>query len=209
MEDLEKIRRAYLDFVASQQHRPSSVYDFMKNLELSEKDFYQHFSSFLQLESQIWATIFEETCQKISSEQVYENYSVREKILGLYFTLLEELKNYRTFAGFSLNSQKNTWSNSFAVLDLLKDKFDMWVSDLLAEGIQNGEIEDRTFLSERYIKVLWWQMVFILKFWLKDHSPNFEKTDAAVEKSVHLALDMLGKNVADTAFDFMKFLFQK
>ena len=51
-------------------------------------------------------------------------------------------------------------------------------------------------------------LLFILKFWSNDESPNFEKTDAAIEKSVTLAFDLIGKGILDNALDFGKFLYQ-
>jgi ubiquinone biosynthesis protein COQ9 len=47
-----------------------------------------------------------------------------------------------------------------------------------------------------------------LKFWIDDTSNAFEKTDAAIEKSVNLAMDLMGKSPLDAALDFGKFLFQ-
>jgi hypothetical protein len=51
-------------------------------------------------------------------------------------------------------------------------------------------------------------MGFILLFWKEDDSAGFEKTDAAVEKSVNLAFDLIGKGAVDSAIDFAKFLYQ-
>jgi hypothetical protein len=43
---------------------------------------------------------------------------------------------------------------------------------------------------------------------MDDTSNAFEKTDAAIEKSVNLAMDLMGKSPLDAALDFGKFLFQ-
>ena len=48
----------------------------------------------------------------------------------------------------------------------------------------------------------------MLKFWKDDSSADFEKTDAAVEKSVNLAFDLIGKGAVDSVVDFAKFLYQ-
>ena len=45
-------------------------------------------------------------------------------------------------------------------------------------------------------------------FWKEDNSPGFEKTDAAIEKSVNLAFDLIGKGAVDSAIDFAKFMYQ-
>jgi hypothetical protein len=52
-------------------------------------------------------------------------------------------------------------------------------------------------------------MHFVLMFWVKDESAEFEKTDEAIEKSVNLAFDLMGKGVVDNVFEFGKFLFQQ
>jgi hypothetical protein len=43
---------------------------------------------------------------------------------------------------------------------------------------------------------------------MKDHSKAFEKTDEAIERSINLSFDMLGKSPLDSALEFGKFLFQ-
>jgi hypothetical protein len=41
--------------------------------------------------------------------------------------------------------------------------------------------------------------------WLNDDSDEFSNTDAAIEKSVNLSIDMLEKNTLDSLIDFGKF----
>jgi hypothetical protein len=50
--------------------------------------------------------------------------------------------------------------------------------------------------------------LFILNFWVKDPSQQFEQTDVAIEKAVNTSFDLIGKTPLDTIFDFAKFLFQ-
>ena len=64
-------------------------------------------------------------------------------------------------------------------------------------------------ITDRYDEALWLQVMFVFRFWLKDDSPGFwKKTDAAIEKSVNLAFDLMGKSAVDSFVDFAKFLFQ-
>jgi hypothetical protein len=51
-------------------------------------------------------------------------------------------------------------------------------------------------------------LAFVIHFWLKDDSADFERTDACIEKSVQLTMDFVGRNAVDKLFDFGKFLFQ-
>ncbi len=206
--DTQQIKEQYIHFVLAQNKRPESVYLFMKSIALEEKVFYEHYTTFYDLEAAIWADTLKETIEKIQQEQVYESYSVREKVLALYFTLLESLKSIRTFAVYSFNHPKD-FPIDGGVLKESKNVFHDFISQLVTEGVYTGEITDRAFLTERYPSALWWEAIFIIRFWVNDSSKNFERTDAAVEKSVNLAFDLLGKNIADATFDFVKFLFSK
>ena len=58
------------------------------------------------------------------------------------------------------------------------------------------------------IEALWMQVGFVFRYWVEDRSPRFEKTDAAIEKSVNLAFDLMGKSALDSFLDFAKFLYQ-
>jgi hypothetical protein len=58
------------------------------------------------------------------------------------------------------------------------------------------------------VEGLWIQTLFILQFWANDDSKEFEKTDAAIEKAVNVAYDLMGKSPLDSMFDFAKFIFQ-
>lgn len=80
--------------------------------------------------------------------------------------------------------------------------------ELINEGVSTNEIVNRPYLTDSYHEGLWGQLLFLLHFWMKDDSIGFEKTDAAIEKSVNLSLDLLGKGVVDSMVDFAKFMFQ-
>jgi hypothetical protein len=70
------------------------------------------------------------------------------------------------------------------------------------------EIAGRSKLSDNYDSLFWYQFMFLLDFWRKDGSTDFERTDEAIEKSVNLSFDLIEKNALDSAFDFGKFIFQ-
>ncbi len=204
-----QIIEKYIDFVLTHHQRPESVYRFMKeNIEIEEQHFYQYFASFSELEQVVWDNQLEVCINKMQSEAVYQEYSIREKFLALYYTLIEEMKGKRSFAKYSL-AFYDWWNNDYAVLDRFKKRFKEHTNALINEGIYSGEVAERPFLTERYANVLWWQMLFLLKFWVDDQSKSFESTDAAIEKSVNLMMDALGENIADSTFDFVRFIIQK
>jgi hypothetical protein len=91
--------------------------------------------------------------------------------------------------------------------DFKKD-YETYVESVLNAGKTNGEVAKRPYLDKRYPQIFWFHMAFLLIFWKDDTSAGFEKTDAAIEKSVNLAFDLIGKGAVDSVIDFAKFLYQ-
>ncbi len=137
----------------------------------------------------------------------FKGFSAREKILAFYFTLLEELKSNRSYVLFQLeHSRKFELVPEY--IKGFKAEFETFFDSVLNEGKGKGEVANRPILDKRYPQLFWLHLGFILLFWKQDSSAGFEKTDAAIEKSVNLAFDLIGKGAVDSAIDFAKFLYQ-
>jgi hypothetical protein len=121
--------------------------------------------------------------------------------------LLEELRANRSFVLLQLGHIRRLELVP-GFLKGFKESFEAFFETLLTQGKGNGEVANRPFLDKRYPQLFWLHMGFILNFWKEDDSTGFEKTDAAVEKSVNLAFDLIGKGAVDAAIDFGKFMYQ-
>ncbi|MFM8912730.1 MAG: TetR/AcrR family transcriptional regulator [Flammeovirgaceae bacterium] len=198
---------AYREYVLMEGKRPATVFKFCKELGITESEFYQQYASFDALEKAIWAGYVTQTRQKMEADEAYVAFSAREKILTFYFMLAEQLKSDRSFVLHQLGSIK-TPAVTPVCLKAFKRAFEEWINVVLAEGKSTGEIAKRPYLENQYANVFWFHMMFILQFWAHDESAGFEKTDVAIEKSVTLAFDLIGKGVLDNALDFGKFLYQ-
>ena len=95
------------------------------------------------------------------------------------------------------------------VFSRLKEAFLEYANELIAEGKEIGEIVDRPIIGNRYDEGMWRQLQFVIYFWVKDDSQNFERTDEAIEKAVNLSFDIMGRGPIDAALDFAKFLYQQ
>lgn len=200
----EKIVNAYIDFVLTGQKEPASVYAFAKHLGMEESEFYEHFHQFSDIESSVWQDAIENVISSLKSAPEYSTYTVREKVLGLLYTLMEALKQRRSFYLYSLGNHHLL----FKAPEGLKQPIMTFAQELIQEGLAEKELEDRRFLSERYHEAVWLNTLFILKFWMEDSSRDFVKTDAAIEKSVNLMIELMGKSALDSMLDMGKFLFQ-
>ncbi len=226
METLEKIRKAYTEYVLENGKQPTSVFQFAKKQKLSEAEFYDYYTSFDAIEADVWLAFFADAKRAIEADETYQAYSVREKLLAFYYTWIEMLKAQRSFAVYSYGRLRGMaddpaamspigragvgrrQSRSPQVLMPFKEAFYDFARDLLAEGRESREVEPRPFLTDRYPNALWTQTLFILEFWVRDVSKGFEKTDTAIEKSVNTAFDLIGRSPLDTLFDFAKFAYQ-
>lgn len=200
------ISQSYKEYVLNHGH-PSSVFIFCKEIGISESTFYEHFGSFEGVERSIWLDYISKTKAGLESDQSFEGFTSREKILAFYYGLAEVLKNDRSFVLYQLKGREKQFKIP-TFLKGFKNAFDEWIKSVIVSGVVTGEIARRPQLDERYHILFWAHLMFILQFWLNDDSANFENTDAAIEKSVNLAFDLIGKGVLDNAIDFGKFLFQ-
>jgi AcrR family transcriptional regulator len=197
----------YRAFLLREGKKPSSVFAFCQELGIPEVDFYNHFGSFDAIEKSIWQRYFATTRERLEEDEAFSSFTVREKILTFYFTLVETLKNDRSFVLQQINSWKKPGLPPSCLKDF-RNSFSEWIKGVIAQGIQAGEIPKRPYLDERYHLLFWPHFLFVLEFWSRDDSAGFEKTDAAIEKSVNLAFDLMGKGILDNALDFGKFLYQ-
>jgi len=206
-----KIREAYIDYLLEHGREPATVYQFMKMLNMKERVFYDYYNSFSAIEKDIWKSYFDETMTRIQGESVYNEYSVREKLLAFYYTLIEVLKEHRSYVTYSVDRMKKMGlrASNAGFLQDFKSSFLDYVNDLIAEGKETEEIVDRPLVSSRYDDGLWQQLLFVLRFWADDDSRGFERTDAAIEKAVNLSFDIMSRTALDAAVDFARFLYQK
>ena len=216
------LKESYLDYLLEHGEAPPSVYQFMKRLKMKEATFYEYYNSFTSLERAVWRGFFDQALAQIQGDEVYREYSVREKLLAFYYTWVEVLKNNRSYVTFraqhfglrpaggrAVGDMMPLGRINVAVLSRFKEGFLDFANELIMEGKETEEVVDRPLISKNYDEGLWRQVLFVLNFWVQDDSQNFERTDVAIEKAVNLSFDLMGRSALDSAFDFARFLYQR
>lgn len=203
----QKIENAYIDFVLTEGKKPTSVFAFAKKNKFAEEEFYNHFGSFDAIDASIWTSLFTQTINEIKAQEVWETYSVREKALSFYYSFFELLKSKRSFVSYSM-AQFKKGIRTPSQLKESKEVFEEFSKELINEGLEIGEINERKFVSDKYKDALWLQLAFLLNFWLKDYSAAFEKTDEAIEKGINVTFDLFQRSPIDNLLDYGKFLAQ-
>jgi AcrR family transcriptional regulator len=172
----DRIKQAYLDFVLNEGHPPQSVFKLTQQLGIAEAELYQHYPNFDAIDREIWADFGRQARETAAAEPVWESYGSREKLLAFYYTLLEILKSNRSYALMSLRrSLHRVPSLTPRVLDDFRQDFERFVSDLLADGRVSGEIANRPLVQDGYPRFFWQQALFVLGFFAKDDTVNFER----------------------------------
>jgi len=203
----DKIKKAYKEYVLENGTQPASIFKFVKELKIKEDVFYEEFNSFDAVEQEIWLDLLTTTTETIQAEEVYDEYSAREKLLAFYYTLIEVMKSDRSFILQTAKFEpKPMMMPSF--LKAFKKQFMEFIDEVLLEATETEEVTARPYISDRYRDGIWVQFLFVVRFWVKDESKGFEKTDAAIEKAVNLSFDLMGRGPLDAMVDFAKFLYQ-
>lgn len=197
----------YMEFVLEHEQMPKSVFRFCKAHKIKEEDFYSHFGSFEALQKQIWVTFHHHT-QDLMNKQLEAAASPKEKLLTYYFTLFEILTANRSYCLFVLRDDIKLTSKMNELVGLRKS-IKGFANELIEEG--NSEKVYKIFQHQPNIfsEAVWVQFLFLLRFWLKDTSPAFEKTDVAIEKSVQTAFDLFETKPLESLVDFGKFLWKE
>lgn len=201
------LKTAYIEYLLRNGKQPASVYKFCLDLGVKESHFYNHYGSFEALEKTIWNGFMDQAINSLIADKGFAEFSAREKMLALYFTLAEVLKANRSFILLQLNTFKKPELVPMFLKDF-KNSFEEFAGTILTDAKKKGEIADRPYLNERYPQLFWIHLSFFLIFWKNDDSTGFEKSDAFIEKSVNLAFDLIGKGAFDSTVDFAKFLYQ-
>lgn len=203
-----KIISAYQLHVLEHGKDPASVFKFTRELKMNEADFYAFFNNFTGVKRAVWQSLFSDTLQRLDSQEVYKDYSSREKLLAFFYTWVEELKKNRSYLLALYGGHELPRRSLPEELKGFRADFKEYANGILQEGEASEEIAKRPYINEKYDEALWLQVLFVFRYWIKDQSEGFEKTDEAIEKSVNLAFDLMGKSALDTFVDFAKFLYQ-
>ncbi len=201
-----EIMAAYKDFLLKNGKRPATVYQFTADLNMKEEDFYKHFSSFEAVDKAIWSHFANSTIAAIKADKVYADYGARERVLAFFYTLIEILKKDRSYVTLTFKRSPKPEIVPAHLKDF-KMAFDEFAKEIINDGVSSEEIVQRPVITERYHDGLWLQLLFVISFWLRDTSKNFERTDAAIEKSANLAFELMGRGPLDMIVDFGKFLY--
>lgn len=188
--------------------RPASIYAFAGKIKMEEADFYKHFGSFDALEKAVFKAFFDQSMQLLEQNEEFQNYDAKNKLIAFYYTFFEVLKANRSYVLLVLGSEKNKFQ-MLASLSELKRAFTAYIDGLEIETLQIGQEKIEKIKTRSIRESAWAQLLLTLRFWIEDSSPDFEKTDLFIEKSINTAFALLDANTLSSVFDLGKFLYHE
>ena len=206
--DDEIIISYYMNYVLEKNEVPKNVFLFCKDCKINDAEFYTFFGSLDDLKQEVWKKFMENALLTIAKEQTFENYSDKNKLLTLYFTLFEILTLNRSYVLFSLKEKNEGLKNLISLKKfriIFKDYIETIIENENSEMKQKLAIVTKPIFSEG----AWIQFLFLLRFWIEDTSKSFEKTDILIEKSVNTVVDLLNTKPLESLFDLGKFLWKQ
>lgn len=198
----DQLISAFMTKVLEEETIPGSVFKFCKELNIEEKMFYQHFGGFDALQKHVWVNFFDQTMKVIAKASEYQSFGKREKLLTFYFTFFEMLTVNRSYILFTLKGPQE-----LAQLTLLRKHFHDYIRSIIELSIEGETF--KKYSTKAIEELAWAQLLVILRFWIKDDSPGFEKTDVMIEKTINTTFDVVDHTPIQSVVDYVKFLIKE
>jgi hypothetical protein len=200
----EKITKGYIEFELLNGRAPHSVFELTKKIKIEETVFYQSFGNLEQVQQSIPLNLLKKTLSIMDEDPQYGSFSAREKLLALYFTLFEQFQIQRSYLLLKYNDLKKA-PLTMKDWKLFFEEMETSVENILSDGKISDEIKERPIIGNHFAKGFKLVFTYLFRVWMNDDSVEFANTDAAIEKTVNLSVDMLGTSPIDSILDFGKF----
>lgn len=204
----DQIVSMYMKYKLENNKKPISVYQFTKENSFEEKEFYSFFGTLESIEKEIFKIFLEKTIALIQKDPSYATYDMKSKMLSFYFTFFEMLSANRSYVVMSLKEHQNQLKNLLQ-LSNLRIEFKNYITEIMTDEVRTQHENFQNFQEKALQETSWIQLLLTLKFWLEDESPDFEKTDIYIEKSVKASFELMNIAPLDSLIDFGKFIFKE
>lgn len=205
----EKIFELYGDYLLNNGEKPKNVYLFAKENNFEEIEFYHYFSGFEQIEKEILNHLFIKSLELANEVNSSDEIATKEKLLNVYYIFFENLTMNRSLVLSVLGSHK---IQNIRILQNLRETHRQFINTLDFkewEIFEKAKQDIRTFNEKSRQEALWLHLVSAIEFWKKDTSPDFEKTDIFIEKTIDTGFELIDNEPLRKVLDLGKFLWKE
>ncbi len=204
----EKILELYGDYLLNHGKKPKNIFLFARENDFEEKEFYHYFSGFEQIERQLFDHLFTKSLELASEVNIADDVTTKEKLLNVYYIFFENLTMNRSLV---LSILGNSKIQNIKTLQSLRETHKQFIGTLdFNDWDLIDKSKDLRKLNEKSRQeALWLHLVSAIEFWKKDTSPDFEKTDIYIEKSIDTGFQLMDHEPLKKIFDLGKFLWKE
>jgi len=204
----EKILELYGDYLLNHGKKPKNIFLFARENDFEEKEFYHYFSGFEQIERQMFDHLFTKSLELASEVNIADDVTTKEKLLNVYYIFFENLTMNRSLV---LSILGNSKIQNIKTLQSLRETHKQFIGTLdFNDWDLIDKSKDLRKLNEKSRQeALWLHLVSAIEFWKKDTSPDFEKTDIYIEKSIDTGFQLMDHEPLKKIFDLGKFLWKE
>ncbi|MGD1944820.1 MAG: TetR family transcriptional regulator C-terminal domain-containing protein [Croceivirga sp.] len=195
----------YMDTVVKNQGKPDDMNSFAEASNFEPEAFETHYENFEALDKAIFKTLIDVSIATLIESPDFVNFTKKDKLLSLYYTLFENFTLNREFITLTIKSY-GLRLNTISLFSQLRGSFIDFIDALQKETLSfNDTIES---IQKKSIKEAFWvQFLLTVKFWMDDDSNQCEKTDIFIEKSINTGVELLNTRSLNNIIDLGKFLY--
>lgn len=205
-EDIIDLSMAYL----ADKGFDVSIAQLCKSKKIAQSQFKSEFESIENFEKFVWCELMRSSIETANSDTQFATFSNREKLLTLYFTFFDNCGLNSEFLKQSIKHHGRP--GMIKVLKMLKQEFSSFVNFNLKFSLPLENQYAAQFNSMSNVAIgeaFYGQLLFLLDFWSKDSSLEFEKTDMAIEKTVKASMDIINVTPVKSVIDLAKFFWKE
>lgn len=135
--------------------------------------------------------------------------SAKEKLLNVYFVFFENLTMNRSIVLKLLGDSK---LQQLKTLETLRSSFFNFIDTLDFkewEILEKSSENVQKFNQKSRQGALWLHLLSVIEFWKTDQSPDFDKTDIFIEKTIDTGFELLDNEPLRKLMDLGKFLWKE
>ena len=161
-------------------------------------------------EKEVWRALMVAALATVRADPNFQEFSPKDKLLSIYFTFFENCALNEGFCKESMHFHGKI--NMLPVLKKLKVPF----IDFVKEAFPGAQFpasqyteKVNEFGGQIQSEGIYAQLLFLLDFWSRDSSVEYEKTDIAIEKAVKALTELIDITPVKSLLDFGKFIWQE
>ena len=159
------------------------------------------------VEAAHWVRALDGVIARIEATEEWKGFTAKQRLLAFLFAFVEDALAFRSTLLLRFDGIR-PFDNP-GVLRRFEGRFKSFADEILLRGMETGEIAERGPVAKVYPSGVYLHFRSVISYYLRDESERFERTDAFIEKTVHLAFDVVGKSALDSAADLVRFFVPK